>query len=189
MAASAPTTSSPRPVVCVFGASWALEGDDLYQLSVSLGKALAEKGFDVVSGGYGGTMEGVSKGSREGGGAAVGVTVPTLFPARRADGNPYLTSQIKETSLLKRIDTMMELSPAGKIALPGTLGTLAEIMAAWNVAALAPVGGYKACKLILWRNPWEVVVKAACENLKLSKEVVDCVVFVDTVEEAVAALL
>jgi uncharacterized protein (TIGR00725 family) len=172
----------------VFGASWAVEGDSLYNLSVSLGKALAAAGFDVVSGGYGGTMEGVSKGAREGGGCAVGVTVPTLFPARRADGNPYLTSKIDETTLLRRIDTMMDISPAGKIALPGTLGTLAEICCAWNVAALAPVGGYKASKLILWRNPWEAVVKGAGESLKLATEVLDCIIFVDTVEEAVAAL-
>ena len=42
---------------------------------VKLGRLLAEKGFEVVSGGFGGTMEDISRGAKEGGGNTIGWVV------------------------------------------------------------------------------------------------------------------
>ena len=182
------SAAEPRPNVAVFGASWAQPDSALYALSVELGKALAEGGYDVVSGGYLGTMEGVSKGAAGAGGSATGVLVPTLFPARGAEGNAFLTSRVEAPSLLARIDAITRLCPRFYIALPGTLGTLAEICTAWNIAALAPVGGYAPFRVVCWRAPWEKVLAGACEGLALPAEHRVCLVFVDSVAEALAAL-
>jgi uncharacterized protein (TIGR00725 family) len=85
----------PRPLVAVFGASWAKPDSELYHTSVELGRALAREGFDIVSGGYLGTMEGVSSGACESGiASATGVLVPSLFPARESNGNEFLTHRV-----------------------------------------------------------------------------------------------
>ena len=73
-------------------------------------------------------------------------------------------------------------------ALPGTLGTLTELMCAWNVAMLAPVGGYAAATIVAWRKPWQAILEHAGEALGLSAEQRALVVYVDSVEECVAAL-
>ena len=132
-------------------------------------------------------MEGVSRGVRAEGGEAIGVLVPTLFP--EAAGNAYLSQRLEEHSLLTRLDRVIGLSqPRLIIALPGTLGTLTEICAAWNMAILAPIGKYAPFKLILWRDPWERLLGGACEQLALSPEQAAALVYVSSVEEALAAL-
>ena len=187
MASSQP---AQRRNVVVFGASWAKDGSALYQLSVDLGKALGAAGFNVVSGGYLGTMEGVSKGVRESGGEAIGVLVPTLFPDRATEGNRFLSSQLETPTLLTRIDRMIACAeePRGVLALPGTLGTLTEIFCAWNMAVLAPLGKYRPFKVICWRDPWEAILLPAAERLSLAAEQRAALVFVSSVEEALAAL-
>jgi uncharacterized protein (TIGR00730 family) len=180
--------SVPRETVCVFGASWALPDSALYAEGVALGAALASSGFDVVTGGYGGLMEAVSKGAAEAGGAAIGVLVPSLFPQRAVDGNPYLTARVDAPTLLTRIDAMLARAPRLLVALPGTLGTLTELMAAWNVALLAPVGGYEPATLVAWRKPWEGIVGNVCSELRLTEQQRGLIVFVDGVAGCLEAL-
>lgn len=177
-----------RETVCVFGASWAQADTPLYAEGVALGAALAAAGFDVVTGGYGGLMEAVSKGASEGGGGATGVLVPSLFPQRAASGNPFLTARVDAPTLLTRIDVMLHRAPRLLVAMPGTLGTLTELMAAWNVALLAPIGGYEAATLVAWREPWQRIIATVGEDLKLTQEQLALVVFVDGVEGCVALL-
>jgi uncharacterized protein (TIGR00725 family) len=177
-----------RELVCVFGASWAQPESALYAEGVALGAALAASGFDVITGGYGGLMEATSKGCAEGGGGATGVLVPSLFPQRASEGNPYLTARVDAPSLLTRIDAMLVRAPRLLVALPGTLGTLTELMAAWNVALLAPIGGYEAATIVAWRKPWERIIDTCGAELALTAEQRALVRFVDGVDECVAAL-
>ena len=190
MAASAPSAPTARRNVVVFGASWPAADSELYALSVALGAGLAGAGYDVVSGGYGGTMAGVSQGARAGGGGAIGVLVPSLFPDHVAEGNAFLSSQVDAPTLLARIDAMLGLAqhPRLLIALPGGLGTLTEICAAWNIAAIEAAHGRRPCRLIAWRRPWEALLGAACEGLQLTAAQRELLVFVDSVEEAVQAV-
>src|SRR2546427_11083732 len=61
-------------IVTVFGSSRPREGDADYEEARVLGRALAKHGFAVCSGGYGGVMEGGSRGTKEAGGKTYGVT-------------------------------------------------------------------------------------------------------------------
>lgn len=72
------TPAPPRRVVAVFGAAWAQPGSALYAESEALGAALARAGFELVNGGYAGTMEGSAKGAATAVPTSVrqGVTVP-----------------------------------------------------------------------------------------------------------------
>src|SRR3990172_2833734 len=63
-----------RQVITVFGSSRPAPGSEPYETARRLGAALAGVGFRVASGGYGGAMEGVSRGAREAGGKTIGVT-------------------------------------------------------------------------------------------------------------------
>ena len=66
------------PAVAVFGSSDPRPGDEAYELARRAGELLARSGWAVLSGGYGGVMEGASRGAREAGGEALGVTVAAL---------------------------------------------------------------------------------------------------------------
>jgi len=61
-------------VITVFGSSRPEEEHADYAEAQELGRALAESGFAVCSGGYGGVMEAVSRGAREAGGRVLAVT-------------------------------------------------------------------------------------------------------------------
>ena len=53
--------------VCVFG-SYKDSGKEEKEAVVKLGKLLAERGFEIISGGFGGTMRDESKGAKSAGG-------------------------------------------------------------------------------------------------------------------------
>jgi uncharacterized protein (TIGR00730 family) len=119
-----------RPIVAVFGSSQTTPGSTDWDDAIRAGTRLADAGFDVVTGGYGGTMEAVSQGAHEAGGHVIGVTAPSLFPGRSI-ANPYVGELIEAQSLANRIDIMLQRSRA-TLALPGSIGTAAELIISWN---------------------------------------------------------
>ena len=120
------------PVVAVFGSSRTQPGSSQWQQAETWGRTIASAGFAVASGGYGGSMEAVSRGAKEAGGLVVGVTAPDLFKSR-SGANGYVDLELPAPTLTGRIERMLEISRA-VLALPGGLGTLTEIMVAWNLA-------------------------------------------------------
>ena len=60
--------------ITVFGGAQPKEGSAAYEEARELGKLLAERGHAVLTGGYMGTMEAVSRGASEAGGHVIGVT-------------------------------------------------------------------------------------------------------------------
>lgn len=122
--------------VAVFGASRAEPDSPEWLEAVTLGRELGEAGFGVITGGYGGLMEATSRGASEAGAVVVGVTAPSVFPGR--DGpNRYLTEEHPATDLVARIGVVTDRA-AALVALPGSLGTVTELMVAWNLAHVAP---------------------------------------------------
>ena len=120
------------PVVAVFGSSRTQPGSSRWQQAETWGRIIARAGFAVASGGYGGSMEAVSRGAREAGGLVIGVTAPDLFKSR-SGANGYVDLELPAPTLTGRIERMLEISRA-VLALPGGLGTLTEITVAWNLA-------------------------------------------------------
>lgn len=114
--------------VAVFGSSEPLPGEAAYEEAREVGRLLGRAGLRVVTGGYGGVMEGASRGAREAGGATIGVTVSALFGHRSP--NPYLDRVEDRPDLLSRTRTLIDLAE-GFIILPGRAGTLAELALLW----------------------------------------------------------
>jgi len=118
--------------VSVFGGSQPRENDLPYRDAYRLGKLLAGAGHTVMTGGYIGTMEAVSRGASETGGHVIGVTCAEIEHWRSVRPNTWLKEERRQDTLLERLQTLVQECDAG-IALPGGPGTLAEIALMWNL--------------------------------------------------------
>ena len=115
-------------IVTVFGSAHWLEGDADYEEARVLGRELARRGFAVCSGGYGGVMEAVSRGAKEGGGRTMAVTSKVF--QRKANewvDEEHLTATWEERlfELVRRGD--------GFVACKGGTGTLVELAVVWEM--------------------------------------------------------
>ena len=118
--------------VTVFGGSQPSPGDPVYQDALHLGKLLAQAGYTLLNGGYIGTMEALSRGAAEAGGHVIGVTCDQIEAWRPVRANPWVSEEWHYTSLHERLFALIENS-AAYLALPGGVGTLAEVTLTWNL--------------------------------------------------------
>src|ERR1700681_4256363 len=116
-------------IVSVFGSSRPRENDPDYTEARELGRALAQKGFVICTGAYGGTMEAVSRGAKEAGGKTYGVTAD-FFPAAKA--NAWVDVEVRVTTWQDRLFEIIRLGD-GFVACKGGTGTLAELAVAWEM--------------------------------------------------------
>ena len=141
--------------VTIFGSSLPGEGSAAYEDARQLGRMLAEQGFAVCTGGYGGLMAATSRGAREAGGHTIGVTC-AIWPAA---ANPWVVEEVRAASFLDRLLGLIERGDAF-VVLPGGTGTLAELALVWemmNKSALArTVGGRKP--LLVMAPYWQPVI-------------------------------
>ena len=115
--------------VSVFGTSRAQPGEPAFALAEQLGRALAEAGFVVANGGYGGTMLAGAKGAAEAGGTVVGVTCSAF---KRSAANEYVSREMATASLAERLATLVRIAQA-YVVLPGGTGTLLELATVWEL--------------------------------------------------------
>lgn len=173
-----------RRVIAVFGASQTRPGEPAYEDGVECGKRLAEAGLAVATGGYGGIMEAVCRGAAEAGGPTIGVTAPTVFPDR-AGANPWVQHELAAGDLIERIGLLTSLA-SGCITMPGSLGTLAELMVAWNLAYLAPFANRTYGPIVAVGATWQKMVPELIDQLETDGSFVTTV---GTVQAAVEAVL
>lgn len=144
--------------IAVFGSSQTNPGTEEWRVAEGVGTTLARVGLSVITGGYGGTMEAVSKGASESGGHVIGVTAPPLFPGRPGE-NPYVEELIEAEGLANRIGIMMDRA-AGTMALPGSIGTATEFLIAWNVNHIARRNGGRHVPTVAIGGGWRSVADA-----------------------------
>jgi uncharacterized protein (TIGR00730 family) len=118
--------------VTVFGGAQPKEDSAAYEEARELGKLLAERGHAVLTGGYMGTMEAVSRGASEAGGHVIGVTCIDIEEWRGTAPNQWVKEERRKKSLIERLQALIEGCDAA-IALPGGAGTLTEISLMWNL--------------------------------------------------------
>ncbi len=166
-------------VIAVFGTSKADENDVVFRTGVQLGKTLAEAGFEIANGGYGGTMRAVAKGAAGAGGKIYGVTC-TAFKRGRA--NEFITDEISTDSLDQRLKKLIALAD-GYIVLPGATGTLLELACVWEYKNKGFETSAKPVILLgaFWKPLVEMMTQA-------DSDCGDCVHLADTPEQAVKEL-
>jgi uncharacterized protein (TIGR00730 family) len=173
-------------IIAVFGSAAPKPGSEGYAQAEALGKALGSNGLTVMTGGYCGTMEAVSKGTVEAGGQTIGVTCEDIDRYRPGGANPWVQVVIPTENLNKRLEVLTR-QPDAFIALPGGFGTLCEIALALNLMA---VGSIEPKPLILigeaWRKSWQAFIQTNGELIPHAHAAhLD---FVDTNEEALQLL-
>lgn len=119
-----------KKLIAVFGPGNILQSDPLYRDAEHLSSLLVQNGFASVTGGYDGVMEAASKGARQAGGQAIGVTAEVYF-ARGREANEYLTREVRVKSATDRLMELLDL-PDAFCAIGNSTGTLAEVAMAWD---------------------------------------------------------
>lgn len=117
--------------VTVFGGSQTKPGDALYSAAQRLGSLLGARGHTVLTGGYVGVMEAVSRGAAEAGGHVIGVTCAEIEAWRPIGKNQWVQEEQRYPSLRQRIFALIEGGDVA-LAMPGGIGTLAEVSEMWS---------------------------------------------------------
>lgn len=169
--------------VAVFGSSQTEPGSPQWDDAFRAGALLAGAGHPVMTGGYGGTMEAVSMGAAEAGGHVIGVVASILFPGRTG-ANKYVAEVIEATSLSNRIDIMMQKSFA-TLALPGSIGTAAELVISWNTNHILRHSGARPRVSVAVGPGWRALARALVDSGAFEEDVW----WVDTVDEGVDRIL
>lgn len=111
-----------QPCVTVFGSARFSEQHRYYRLARELGRALAEAGYAVMTGGGSGIMEAANRGAREAGGLSLGCNIQL---PREQKPNDYLDKFIEFEHFFARKVMLVKYSCAF-VVLPGGFGTLDE---------------------------------------------------------------
>ncbi len=115
---------------------------------------IGEAGFTVLTGGYIGTMEAVSRGVAEWGGRVVGVTCDQIEKWRPVSPNIWVQEELRYASLKERLYALIDNCDAA-LVLPGGIGTLAELAVMWSQLQ---TGAITPRPLIFIGSGWRVVI-------------------------------
>ncbi|MEX2143862.1 MAG: LOG family protein [Anaerolineales bacterium] len=147
--------------ITVFGSSSPSPGDAAYEEARHLGELLAHLGHTVLTGGYMGTMEAVSRGAHEAGGHTIGVTCDQIEVWRKSKANAWVREERRLSTVRERLYTLIESCDAA-LALPGGVGTLTEISTMWSQMQTQSI---PARSLILIGSGWQKVFETLFTEL------------------------
>ncbi|MGD0077882.1 MAG: LOG family protein [Sedimentisphaerales bacterium] len=145
-------------VVSIFGTGRAKAGDKNYKTAWQLGRLLAQAGFAIANGGYGGTMEASAKGAKETGGEVIGIT---CLAFKRGSANKFVSREIVTKSLNERLDKLIEIGSA-YVVLAGGTGTLLELAMVWELKNKGFLDSSKP--IILLGEYWKPLVEAVAKD-------------------------
>lgn len=171
-------------------------GTPLWAEAEKMGRLAAANGYSVVTGGYCGSMEAVSKGAREvvdasdkstAPVAVRGILVPGQFPDRALVGNRYLTESVDAVNFPRRVE-ILTAEARYYVILPGTLGTLQELTTIWTLSMIHH-SSLPRPLILAFRDPWEKLILSVAEILKLPDDNVKLITFVDDADDCMRAIL
>lgn len=166
-------------IVSVFGTSRVHPGEPAFIRAEQIGRMLAEAGFAVANGGYGGTMLAGAKGASEAGGTVIGVTCSAF---KRSVANEYVGREIRTESLDERLATLVRIAQA-YVVLPGGTGTLLELASVWELKNKKFLDGDRP--IVLLGDFWKPVVDVVSSD---DPQSVQRIVLADGPAEAVACI-
>ena len=169
------------PIISVFGSSQVPAGSPAYEEARSLGRLLAEAGLTVCSGGYGGTMEAVSRGAKEAGGTTIGVTTAWFA---HLHANAWIDKEVRTATFPERLQTLIETGQ-GYLAMQGGIGTLTEISMVWSMLQTQSI---PARPFVLLSNPWQQLMQFCTGALIIRPSDFSYLQLASTPEDAIRAL-
>ncbi|HXG76018.1 MAG TPA: TIGR00730 family Rossman fold protein [Gaiellaceae bacterium] len=127
-----------RPAISVFGSARVRAGSPTYEAARAAGRALAEVGFAVVTGGGPGVMEAANRGCKEGGGLSVGFNIE--LPEEQGL-NPYCDLSLTFHHFYAR-KVMFVKAAEGFLIFPGGFGTQDELWEALTLIQTGKIGHF-----------------------------------------------
>jgi uncharacterized protein (TIGR00730 family) len=170
--------------ITVYGSAQIRPGDADYEASVIVGRKLAEAGYAVMTGGYYGVMEAISKGANEAGGHVIGVTTDQIGKRYNHEPNVYINEIVNYTQLRDRLLYMVQQAD-GYLAMPGGVGTLHEIAETWE---LMRIDGIPTRPFVCYGSLWETVIHALQSSPYLGEGYKGMLSIVHTPDKVVASL-
>lgn len=171
------------PAVAVFGSARLPSDHPAYGVGVEIGRALAQEGFAVVTGGGPGAMEAANKGAYETGGTSVGLGIELPFETGL---NAYVNLGVNFRYFFVRKTVFVKYTQ-GVIVLPGGVGTLDELFEAITLVQTRKVTQYPI--VLVGRSFWEPLKdwlrSSVLAEGMIAPADVDNMVIVDTAAEAV----
>lgn len=151
-------------------------------MAYHLGRLLAQGGYTVCNGGYGGTMEASACGAKDARGKTIGV-VAELFGTK---ANPFTDETILTKTHAERLLKLIEAGDA-YVVLEGSTGTLLEFATAWEYANK---GIIKNKPIMIIGSFWTNVVDTLRHQLEWegNSSAAQYITMVDSPEECVRIL-
>jgi hypothetical protein len=178
------TLSNFLPAITVYGSARLPESHPYYKLARELGKAMAEAGYAVFTGGGPGVMEGANRGAKEGGAASIGLNIEL---PREQHPNPYLTHGLSFRYFFVRKVMLVKYSTAFFL-FPGGFGTMDEL---FETLTLIQTHKIKPFPVVLmgsdyWQGLVDWLKANALTNGMVSAHDLDYLHITDDVAEALA---
>jgi hypothetical protein len=171
------------PCVTVFGSARFDESHPYYTLGREVGRAIADLGFTVMTGGGPGVMEAANRGAREAGGRSVGCNIEL---PREQQPNRYLDRSVSSHYFFVRKVLLFKYSYAF-VALPGGLGTLDELTEALTLIQTGKIADFPV--VLMGRDYWapfaELLRQMAAAGTIDARDL-DLLLITDSVSEAQA---
>ncbi|MFI6391172.1 TIGR00730 family Rossman fold protein [Nonomuraea sp. NPDC050547] len=172
------------PAVTVFGSARTPDDSPEYEMGVELGRALAESGYAVITGGGPGVMEAANRGATEVDGAvSVGLGIELPFEQKM---NDYVDLGIEFRYFFVR-KTMFVKYSCGFIALPGGFGTLDELFEALTLVQTRKVTSFPVVLMgtSFWGGMVDWIKNTLLGTGKIAAQDLDLIHLTDDVHEAV----
>jgi uncharacterized protein (TIGR00730 family) len=127
-----------RPAVSIFGSARIAEGSKTYERARAAGRAFAEAGFAVVTGGGPGVMAAANRGCKDAGGLSVGFNIELLHEQGL---NPYCDLALTFRHFYAR-KVMFVKAAEGFVIFPGGFGTQDELWEALTLRQTETIGDF-----------------------------------------------
>ncbi len=172
------------PCVTVFGSARFADDHRYYQLARELGKALAEAGYAVLTGGGPGIMEAANRGAKEAGGRSFGCNIKL---PKEQEANPYVDGFIEFEHFFVRKVMLVKYSSAFAV-MPGGFGTLDEIFEVVTLIQTGKLDGFPIVAMGggFWNHLASFLRKTMIDEGTIGAKDLELITRVDTVDAAVA---
>jgi uncharacterized protein (TIGR00730 family) len=168
--------------VSVFGSARLVEDHPYYEQARSMGRALVDAGFGVITGGGPGLMEAANRGAFEAAGLSVGLNIELAFEQR---GNPYTTVSVNFRYFFARKMMFVKYSN-GFVIFPGGFGTMDELFEALTLVQTKKINRFP---IVLfgkeyWSGLLQWIESTQLAEGMISREDLNLLILTDSIEEA-----
>lgn len=177
------TFANIRNCVTIYGSARFKEGHVYYELARSVAKALAEKGYSVMTGGGPGVMEAANRGAKEGGGVSLGCNIKLPFEQKL---NTFVDVKVEFEFFFTR-KVILRKNSVAYVLLPGGFGTMDEI---FEVLTLTQTGKLPPRPIVCmgctyWKHLGQFLRETMIEAETISQEDLQLALVTDSVQEAI----